>query len=406
MAPQNISLWVSAGALSSPYYRFYTDSSGRQEFTDNTLDIGKDYTFRRLGEATAHPFYISDNGLKAASSDALLITGEGSPSQGISGNQSFRLEFTDSASANDQLKYYCSAHPSMQGIFRLIGEPNHSPTHLSISNLNFDENIAVGTEVGTLRSSDPNSDDAFTYSLVTGAGDGDNDSFLIDTDQLRILESPDFEIKSSYSVRLRTTDSGNLSLEKSFTLTVNDLDDTTILKPLPAQVTKTSQVSTPGPVPTATTQEPIFTPEAEPNRLNEPESYDGLIESVRGKGKLKGTSVTDAFTFDSFEPFIKKNADKIIGFDAQEGDTIAVSTIAFPALEGSSVINFVSTMSKKKLMQFSKENYDFVYFEKNGRLFFDGNGSEKKWGNSDEGGLVAILKGKPQLTAEDITLLA
>ena len=57
-------------------------------------------------------------------------------------------------------------------------------------------------------------------------------------------------------------------------------------------------------------------------------------------------------------------------------------------------------------MQFSKENYDFVYFEKNGRLFFDGNGSEKKWGNSDEGGLVAILKGKPQLTAEDITLLA
>lgn len=54
----------------------------------------------------------------------------------------------------------------------------------------------------------------------------------------------------------------------------------------------------------------------------------------------------------------------------------------------------------------SKEDYDFVYFEKKGRLYFDGNGSEKNWGNSGEGGLVAILKGKPDLTAEDLTLLA
>ena len=54
----------------------------------------------------------------------------------------------------------------------------------------------------------------------------------------------------------------------------------------------------------------------------------------------------------------------------------------------------------------SKEGYDFVYFEKNGRLYFDGNGAEKNWGNSDEGGLVAILKGKPELTIEEITLLA
>ena len=59
-----------------------------------------------------------------------------------------------------------------------------------------------------------------------------------------------------------------------------------------------------------------------------------------------------------------------------------------------------------ELKQFSKEDYDFVYFEKKGLLFFDGNGAEKNWGNSSEGGLVAILKGKPELTAEDITLLA
>ena len=152
---------------------------------------------------------------------------------------------------------------------------------------------------------------------------------------------------------------------------------------------------TPAPVPTPT-------PEPEP----EPEPYDGIIESVRGKGKLKGTSVADAFTFESFEAFTKKSADKIIGFNASQGDTIAVSTVAFPSLKDVSDISFASTKRKKELKQLFKDDYDFVYFEKKGRLFFDGNGSDKKWGNSDEGGLVAILKGNPVLTAEDITLLA
>ena len=138
----------------------------------------------------------------------------------------------------------------------------------------------------------------------------------------------------------------------------------------------------------------------------EPEEYDSIIESVLGKGKLKGTTGADAFTFDSFEAFTKQSADKIIGFNASQGDTIAVGPNAFPSLQGVSDVSFASTRSKKKFKQMSKEDYDFVYFEKKGRLYFDGNGAEKNWGNSSEGGLVAILKGKPELTAEDITLLA
>ena len=138
----------------------------------------------------------------------------------------------------------------------------------------------------------------------------------------------------------------------------------------------------------------------------EPEEYDSIIESVLGKGKLKGTTGADAFTFDSFEAFTKQSADKIIGFNASQGDTIAVGPNAFPSLQGVSDISFASTRSKKEFKQMSKEDYDFVYFEKKGRLYFDGNGAEKVWGNSSEGGLVAILKGKPELTAEDITLLA
>jgi len=69
-------------------------------------------------------------------------------------------------------------------------------------------------------------------------------------------------------------------------------------------------------------------------------------------------------------------------------------------------INFASAKKKKELKLLSKQDYDFVYFEKKGRLYFDGNGSKKNWGSSDEGGLVAVLKGKPELTVDDFTMLA
>ena len=54
----NISLWVSAAGFESPYFRFYTDSSGNQELTELTFDTGKGYTFYRLNDETSHPFYI------------------------------------------------------------------------------------------------------------------------------------------------------------------------------------------------------------------------------------------------------------------------------------------------------------------------------------------------------------
>ena len=136
-----------------------------------------------------------------------------------------------------------------------------------------------------------------------------------------------------------------------------------------------------------------------------PQPNGSIISSVIGKGKLKGSRLADAFTFDSFDVFSKKGADKIIGFDASDGDTIAVSQYAFPALKGASVINFASTNKKKKLRQLSQQDYDFVYFEKKGRLYFDGNGSDKGWGDATEGGLVAIIKGRPELTVEDLILL-
>ena len=102
---------------------------------------------------------------------------------------------------------------------------NTSPTDLSISTASFNENIAAASVIATLSSTDPDSGDTFTYSLVSGSGDTDNNAFTIDGNKIKINASPDYDSKETYSVRLQTTDSGGLTIEKSFTFTVNDLSE-------------------------------------------------------------------------------------------------------------------------------------------------------------------------------------
>ena len=120
MATGNIDLWVSGGSFDAPYYQFYTNAAGTEELTELSLDTDYTYTFRRLGGATSHPFYLSDTGFKEASTDAITISGYGSPSAGITGNQAFTVSFNNDAGDIDDLLYYCSSHSSMQGNIQLL----------------------------------------------------------------------------------------------------------------------------------------------------------------------------------------------------------------------------------------------------------------------------------------------
>ncbi|BAQ62886.1 alkaline phosphatase [Geminocystis sp. NIES-3708] len=103
--------------------------------------------------------------------------------------------------------------------------PTGEPTDISLSNNTVIENVVPGTAIGLFTAIDPDVNDSFSYSLVSGEGDTDNANFEIVGNQLRINASPDFETKSSYSIRVKTTDQGNLSTEKTFTVTINNLDE-------------------------------------------------------------------------------------------------------------------------------------------------------------------------------------
>ena len=102
---------------------------------------------------------------------------------------------------------------------------NEAPTDIALSNSSVAENQPAGTAVGALSSTDPDVGNTFTYSLVAGTGGTDNGSFTISGSTLQTAAAFDFETKSSYSVRLRTTDQGGLWYEEPFTINVTNVNE-------------------------------------------------------------------------------------------------------------------------------------------------------------------------------------
>ncbi|MEY2613619.1 MAG: Bifunctional hemolysin/adenylate cyclase precursor, partial [Planctomycetota bacterium] len=102
---------------------------------------------------------------------------------------------------------------------------NQSPSDIALSNLSIAENADPNSLIGSFSTTDPNEGDTFTYSLVSGTGDSDNAAFTIDGTSLRAVNSFDFETKSSYSIRVRSTDQGDLWTEKVFTISVTNVNE-------------------------------------------------------------------------------------------------------------------------------------------------------------------------------------
>ena len=107
-----------------------------------------------------------------------------------------------------------------------VTDVNEAPTDITLSGSTIAENAGANAVVGALSTTDPDSGNTFTYSLVTGAGDADNASFNISGNSLRATDSFNLETKSSYTIRVRSTDQGGLSTEKPFTITVTNLPPT------------------------------------------------------------------------------------------------------------------------------------------------------------------------------------
>jgi|GEM_PF-6889927 len=94
------------------------------------------------------------------------------------------------------------------------------PTDISLSNDTVAEDRPIGTEVGTFSTVDPDTGETHTYSLVSGAGDTDNDKFEIVGDRLLTKESFDHDTQDSYSIRVLTSDGNGGIYSEPFTIDV------------------------------------------------------------------------------------------------------------------------------------------------------------------------------------------
>lgn len=124
------------------------------------------------------------------------------------------LMYTDSLDLNTEVT---NLQADLEMIFN-----SSPPTDISLSDNNIDEGQPAGTQVGILSTTDGNPD--FGYSFCGGA---DDSAFQINGDSLETAQRFDFETTNSYSVCIRSTDNLGLDTLKLFTITVNDLFETT-----------------------------------------------------------------------------------------------------------------------------------------------------------------------------------
>lgn len=101
-----------------------------------------------------------------------------------------------------------------------VTDANDTPTDIALSNAMVEHGEETGAEIGAFSTTDEDAEDEFTYELVSGDGSNDNDSFTIEGTVLKAATTFDFNTKAEYSIRVKSTDTGNESTEKAFTITV------------------------------------------------------------------------------------------------------------------------------------------------------------------------------------------
>lgn len=161
-----------------------------------------------------------------------LVSGEGSDDNSVfSINNSNLLtasaiDFESKSSLKIRLKSADGSGASIEKAFVVtVTNVNESPEAIVLSASSIEENKASGTVIGALTTTDPDNGDSHTYSFVAGAGDTDNALFEISEGNLVNKSAFNYEAKTAYSVRIKTTDADGLNFIQNFTVSVQDVNE-------------------------------------------------------------------------------------------------------------------------------------------------------------------------------------
>ncbi|MFN8709592.1 MAG: Ig-like domain-containing protein, partial [Planctomyces sp.] len=159
------------------------------------------------------------------------LTGTGAirtytPNPNFNGTDSFVFRVTDTPGGFGTATVSITVNP----------QPD-APQQVNLSNNTVAENSSSGTVIGTLSTVDVDAADTFEYELVSGNGSTHNNLFTISGNELKLAFIPNFESGSVYSVRVRSTDSGNLSVDRVFTINITDVNEAPVSVSLQNTVT-------------------------------------------------------------------------------------------------------------------------------------------------------------------------
>ena len=181
-----------------------TDSSGNA--FSNVAAIAAGYS---------HTIFLKSDG----SAWATGRNSEGQLGDGSTANKSNPVQITDS-SGN-----------ALSNVARL-SEHNATLTNNTPSNLNptgaltILENMAAGTTVGEFNATDSDAGAILTYSLVAGAGDGNNSLFTLESNgTLKSAATLDYEAGATLSIRVQVQDENNASIDGNFTVQVTNQNE-------------------------------------------------------------------------------------------------------------------------------------------------------------------------------------
>jgi hypothetical protein len=215
---------------------------------------------------------------------------------------------------------------------------NAAPTDVGLNVQSIRELAPNGNWIGDLSAVDTPGD-TFTYQLIDSAGG----RFRIDGSQLVVNKGTllDYEQNTSHTIRVRVTDQGGLSFEKTFTIEVSDEDREIVV---------------------GTAAHEVFVGGSGSDRL------DGGY----GNDRLTGGREKDTFIFKSALSKTK-NVDTITDFNRRD-DTIQLENKIFKKLTKTGALkkDFFTIGPK------AKDKNDFIVYDKaKGLLYYDADGSGK-----------------------------
>jgi hypothetical protein len=96
----------------------------------------------------------------------------------------------------------------------------------------------------------------------------------------------------------------------------------------------------------------------------------------------------------------QRRVDRILNFSPSDGDALALSRKRFSGIDK---LDFTQVDTKKELKSAARGDFDVIYLEPRGELYFNQNADARGFGRG--GGLFAILETAPSISSEQFMLM-